>query len=338
MGGSSPVPELHCIAIQTPFAVGDVNVYVHTGGSMVTLFDAAVLTYEAWDALCAGLGGIGLRVCDIGRVMLTHHHFDHVGLLRRVISESSAEICGHPDLLEEIQLSYGYNDAHAEYFSGLMAEMGVPGEWIAAYLLRRDQHRHFIDIYTMDRALANGEELDGFRVVHVPGHSPTDTLFVRDQERWAVTGDHILEKINPNPILRRPKPGMRRAQSLVQYQESLRVTRAVDVDVCFPGHGGPIRDHRIVVDGILAQHERRNSRIMECFPEGGRTPFEAASLLYPRMTSEDVFFCLSVGVGQLELLESRGLLVSRQEDGLVRYYLPAHAPAVSEKRDIEYDE
>lgn len=338
MGGSSPVPELHCIAIQTPFAVGDVNVYVHTGGSMVTLFDAAVLTYEAWDALCAGLGGIGLRVCDIGRVMLTHHHFDHVGLLRRVISESSAEICGHPDLLEEIQLSYGYNDAHAEYFSGLMAEMGVPGEWIAAYLLRRDQHRHFIDIYTMDRALANGEELDGFRVVHVPGHSPTDTLFVRDQERWAVTGDHILEKINPNPILRRPKPGMRRAQSLVQYQESLRVTRAVDVDVCFPGHGGPIRDHRIVVDGILAQHERRNSRIMECFPEGGCTPFEVASLLYPRMTSEDVFFCLSVGVGQLELLESRGLLVSRQEDGLVRYYLPAHAPAVSEKRDIEYDE
>lgn len=320
----SPPPSITRIAVPTPFPVGDVNVFLYRGREALTLFDAAVRTEEAYAALVAGLAEHGVAVWDLERIILTHHHFDHIGLLRRLMEESGAETCGHPDILAQLQLSYGYDDRHRAYHESLLAELGVPADHTDPFILSRDSLRKFIDVYTLDRLLPDGVVVDGFTVHHVPGHSPTDTLFVHSSGA-AVTGDHILENVNPNPILRRPLPGHRRAKSLVEFQQSLRHTRSLGLTLCYPGHGAPFTDHHRVIDGILAQHERRNRRILSTITPQGFSAYELARALYPAMTHQDLFFCLSVAVGQLELLESRGLL--RQEhdaDGVSRFY-PAHA-------------
>lgn len=325
-----PPAEVHLvqtITVASPFHFGPVNMHLYDGGETLTLFDAAFPTEEAWAALQAALAERGATVRDIGRVVLTHHHFDHTGLTGRVVAESGAEVCGHPEIPLWMGLSYSYDDAHHAWLSGLLTGLGAPPDLVAGMLERRGLQKPFIGrVDRLDRALSDGEVIDGFRVVHVPGHSPTDTLFVHEASGFSITGDHILERIVPNPLMRRPPPGGKPAKSLVQFEESLRRCRALELGYCYPGHGKPFADHHPVVDHILSRHEERNRCILAWLPATGATPYETARQLYPRMGVDMLFFCMSVALGQLELLESQGLLASREENGVPRYF-PATARA-----------
>lgn len=311
---------LQSIPVPMPFQSNDVHMYLYDGGGPLTLFDAAFQTGGAWDALGRALAERGRTVRDIGRVILTHHHFDHTGLVGRLAAETGAELCGHPEIPAAAGLSYTYDEAHNAWMRELLHGLGVPEDLAEQIVGRRPIMKPFVHrVDRLDRPLADGELVDGFRVVHVPGHSPTDTLFVHEEKGFSITGDHILEHITPNPVLRRPPPGQPRARSLMQFEESLHRTRALELGWCFPGHGRPFNDHRSVVDRILSTHEKRSRRILAWLPNTGATPYEAALHLYPRMGLDLLFFCMAVTVGQLELLESQGLAVSSTENGVLHY-------------------
>lgn len=321
MGAPIDAYCLQPVPIPTPFHFGDVYMYLYDGGEALTLFDAAFPTEESWAGLTRALAERGRTVRDLRRVVLTHHHFDHTGLVDRVVAESGAEICGHPEIPLQAALSYTFDEEHNAWLAVLLAGLGTPRDLIDGMLARRPIQKPFVcRVDRLDRPLEDGVLFDGFRVVHVPGHSPTDTLFVHEASGFSITGDHVLERINPNPILRRPPQGQTRPKSLVQYEASLRRCRSLNLGWCFPGHGQAFSDHRPVVDRILARHEERNRRILAWLPPVGATPYEAARHLYPRMGTDDLYFCLSVAVGQLELLESKAVLSSREEDGVLRFF------------------
>jgi len=313
--------HVHPVVVPMPFQTNDVRIFLYDGNETVTLFDAALRTDDAWDLLQQALTEMGRTVRDIGRIILTHHHFDHTGLVGRLAEESGAELCGHPDIPAAAALTYTYDEAHTAWMREVMAGFAVPEDLIERLVERRPVMKPIVyRVDALDRPLADGELIDGFRVVHVPGHSPTDTLYVHEEKGFAITGDHILEHVTPNPILRRPPAGKPRAKSLVEFDASLRRTHALDLGWCFPAHGKPYPDHRPVVDRILSTHEKRNRRIMAWLPPSGASPYETALHLYPHMGVDLLFFCMSVAVGQLELLESQGQLTSSTEDGIVRYF------------------
>lgn len=80
------------ITVPTPFAVGDVNVYL-IKGDRLTLVDAGVKTEQAWESFNVQMGDIGLSPADIEQVILTHHHPDHVGMLDFL--PDTLEVYGH---------------------------------------------------------------------------------------------------------------------------------------------------------------------------------------------------------------------------------------------------
>jgi glyoxylase-like metal-dependent hydrolase (beta-lactamase superfamily II) len=69
-----------------------VSAYVFAGRGGLTLIDTGWDTAEAWDALSKGLEGIGGSVADVRGVLVTHMHFDHIGLAGRVRQASGAWI------------------------------------------------------------------------------------------------------------------------------------------------------------------------------------------------------------------------------------------------------
>lgn len=68
------------ITIPTPFAVGDVHVYLIKGDTL-SLVDAGVKTKRAWEAVQTQLKELGYFPSDIEQIILTHHHPDHIGLI-----------------------------------------------------------------------------------------------------------------------------------------------------------------------------------------------------------------------------------------------------------------
>src|SRR5688572_13127538 len=82
---------IHRLAIPTPFAVGRVNVYL-IEDEPLTLVDAGPNSGTAFDELQRGIASLGHSLEDIGLVVLTHQHIDHLGLVSLVASRSGAEV------------------------------------------------------------------------------------------------------------------------------------------------------------------------------------------------------------------------------------------------------
>lgn len=308
------------LSVPTPFIVGPVNCLLYRGEAL-TLLDVGPKTEDAWEALHAGLAAEGVALADIERVILTHHHIDHCGMLKRVVEASGAETWAHPDLVNQSRLGDG-EDGDGErknYYYRLMAQLGVPEDEAERSMLLWDAYKDMIDRFEIDHDLPDGARVDGFTTYHVPGHSATDTIFVHE-EGFSVTGDHILETMNPNPLLRRPNPGEQRAPALVEFRASLRRSRELPLGRVYPGHGKPIEDPVRVIDGLLAQHERKNERIMGLLPHDGITPYALARELYPQLEMPHLYLGLSVAVGQLEVLADEGRVREVvEEDGRLRY-------------------
>ena len=73
-----------------------VSVYAFGTGESLVLIDAGWGAEESWLALRDGLESIGAGMADVRGVLVTHMHFDHVGLAGRVRQASGAWIAMHP--------------------------------------------------------------------------------------------------------------------------------------------------------------------------------------------------------------------------------------------------
>src|SRR5437868_1825533 len=73
-----------------------VSSYAFGTGEGLVLIDAGWGCDESWRALVAGLESIGAGIADVRGVLVTHLHFDHIGLAGRIRQACGAWIALHP--------------------------------------------------------------------------------------------------------------------------------------------------------------------------------------------------------------------------------------------------
>jgi glyoxylase-like metal-dependent hydrolase (beta-lactamase superfamily II) len=318
--------SVSCFSIPTPWAVGPVNVYF-VEDDPLTLIDTGQADAAAIQALERGLEAHGRRVEDIDRVVLTHQHVDHWGLAGAIVDRSGAELCALT----------GFDAWLARYPESLIEEGAF-----AADLLRRhgggvdsDAAGYRADLkyaatVQVDHVLDDGDVLEfadrRLRVLHRPGHSPSDTV-LHDEEGGVLFGaDHVLARPATailSPPLDGSDPG-RRPQALADYRASLRATQALELDVILPGHGDPVRDHRAVIEKRLNRYDRITAEVGDAVTLEPRTAVEIARTLRGELDGYAVFFALCDVLGHLDELVDAGAVVEREdEDGLSRFAVAA---------------
>ena len=306
------------ISLPTPFPVGPVIVYLIKSDPPV-LVDTGLNGDETYRLLMSALSAQGLELGDLGAIILTHGHRDHIGLLGRLLREHPIDAYGHP-LVQELGRNVDADpDDRKSFFVGILDEFGVPEEIKLAANSLYERFRAFSEPFELSHAVSDEGMALGHTALHVPGHSPSDTLFIHESRGYSFTGDHILLATNPNPLLRRPEPGQPRAKALVEYQASLRRSRAADLGVCLPGHGSPIVDGVAAVDEILKRQGRRTDQVRGLLAKGLRTPYEVSRSLFPMLEPPHLHLGLSIAVGHLELLEEMGEVRSGHEGGVLRF-------------------
>lgn len=162
---------------------------------------------------------------------LTHAHPDHQGSSKLVCEthgvpfwapERDVDAAERPELIGERQPDHPLG----KLFNRTMVGPGHP----------------------VDRALKEGDEVAGFAVLEVPGHSAGHVAYWRESDRVLVLGDVLnnMDVVTGIPGLREPKPYLT-PDPARNRASARRLGELEPALVCF-GHGAPLRDTRKFVD------------------------------------------------------------------------------------------
>jgi glyoxylase-like metal-dependent hydrolase (beta-lactamase superfamily II) len=318
---------IHRLAIPTPFQVGRVNAYL-IEDSPLTLIDSGPSSAKALDELEQALSARGHAVEDIELLVITHQHIDHFGLASILARRSGAEVAAL-DALVPFLARFGeeaeYDDRFAER---TMLRHGISADVVTALRAVSASFRAWGAAVEVTRPLADGAELElrdrTLRVLHRPGHSPSDTVFFDESRSLLLAADHLIAHISSNPLLARPLDAEGdytgpRPQALLNYISSLQQTRAMDLSLVLPGHGRPISDHVSLIDERLRLHRRRAEKIHRLIAAQPRTAHEIAQELWGNVAVTQAYLTLSEVLGHVDLLLADGRVREHEQEGVVRF-------------------
>ncbi len=317
---------VHRLAIPTPFAVGRVNCWL-IEDEPLTLLDTGPNSGKALDTLERALGDHGRRVEDLERIVVSHQHIDHEGLVEILARRSGAEVCAIAPLAPWLARFGEEMEADDVFGEQMMLRHGLPRDVVRVLRAVSAAFRGWGAPATVTRELHHGGTLDfatrTLRVWHRPGHSPTDTVLHDERAGLLLAADHLIHHISSNPLLTRPRDGGAgaRPRALMIYLESMAATRAMEgVEVVLPGHGEPFTDTAGLLDERVRMHERRAAKIAGLIRHEPRTAYELGQALWGNVAVTQAYLCLSEVLGHVDLLLDRGEVVEEDAgEGIVRF-------------------
>jgi len=319
-----PVEQLAGDLWSVPVPIPDnplryVSVYVFGTGSGLVLIDTGWGWDGAWQSLQDGLTSIGAGMTDVRGVLVTHMHYDHLGLAGRVREASGAWVALHPADRDVVVQANGRTAQSAiTSEAAFLRHLGASAEQAAAAVGTPEGYEQFIAMAIPDRTLEDGERADvpgwELRAMHTPGHTPGHLCFIDERSRWLFSGDHILPRITPNISVTLADP----VSPLDSYLNSLARVRDLDVDEVMPAHEWRFKGLADRVDSIAAHHERRLAELLEAVRRHpGRTPWELAGQLtwsrpWDQYSGRMRIFAVTETAAHVHELERRGLVTGTQ--------------------------
>ncbi len=291
------IDHVHCYALRA--ASGGWTV-VDTG---LGVEDAAA----RWDAARRELDG------RVERIVITHFHPDHVGAAAVLADLTGAPVLQGREDYAQCVGAWG-PERSPERLVAYMLEHGLPAE--AADEMRRESGTlaRLVHYARDPEPLVPGEHVDGWKIVHLPGHADGHLCLLRDG--IMIAGDALLATISPNVGLypeARPDP-------LGDYLSSL--TRIVELAprIAYAGHGPTIGDPVGRARELIAHHDGRLDETTAAVDDNPRTAYEVSLRLFPSALPGVLRrFALAESRAHLEYLVLRERITRVAEGSTVAY-------------------
>jgi glyoxylase-like metal-dependent hydrolase (beta-lactamase superfamily II) len=320
-----PVERLRSDLWSVPVAMGGplryVSVYVFAlDGGGLGLLDTGWESDEGWAALTDGLASIGGGIDDVRGVLVTHLHFDHLGLAERVRQASGAWVAMHP-----ADAAIVGSPVHRDPAAWVAAEvafltsLGADPDEAASDVGQPEAFVPFSRVAIPDRLIEHGEHADfpgwRMRAVHTPGHTPGHLCFAEERTGLFFSGDHVLPRITPN--ISTTHDGI--ADPLGAYLDSLAAAGREEPTEVLPAHEWRFRGLGDRTAQLREHHEHRLSELLDAIrAHPHSTPWQlAAHLTWSRPWGQYErrmrIFAVTETDAHLRLLAGRGLVVSDGE-------------------------
>jgi glyoxylase-like metal-dependent hydrolase (beta-lactamase superfamily II) len=191
---------------------------------------------------------------------------------------------------------------------------GVPEPEIDVFREQGGLLRRMVRFVPDPEPLSAGDEVDGWLVLHLPGHADGHIAFVRDG--ILIAGDALLLSITPNVGLypdSRPDP-------LGDYLASLAQIAELEPRVAYGGHGEAIADPAGRARELISHHQDRLEQAAAALSDEARTAYDLSFSLWPEELSPALRrFALAETRAHLEYLVLRDEAERADGDGRVVY-------------------
>ena len=299
------------IPVSTPYVIGTVNSYL-IKNEPLTLVDPGPNTEEAKNDLSAGLKNLGVEVEDLKRVVLTHSHVDHCGLIPWIQRTAGVEAYMHRSEMRKIGPDY---DFYLER-QAFLQEAGMPSNILYEILSDFDPvgEREYLEPNVV--ALNEGDALtfDGgaLTTLHIPGHSE-GLICLYDQDNGdLIGGDFVLKRITPNPNMEPDsKDFSHRLPTLRQYLTGLSRLEKLDPKNILPGHGENISDGKALAQEIREHHMERLEDVYEVLKKDKMTVYQLMRVFYPDIRGFEIYLGVSEVFAHVDYLISEGRIVKQ---------------------------
>jgi glyoxylase-like metal-dependent hydrolase (beta-lactamase superfamily II) len=321
------ISGLHQISLPVPYQIGDVNVFLAEGDPL-TLIDCGVRGEKTKAVLGQSLAALGYALSDIQRLIITHHHADHLGFAQELVSLSGAKVWAHPMCVKFLQTPKEALEGRIRYAGLLFQHYGVPQEIQERMAIFWRAVERTPAPVLVAKTLDEGDHFDllgrHWRVYHTPGHAGDLLCFYEPESRVLLSSDHLLLDVSSNPLIEDPEiPGGPRPQRLIDYVREMQRIAELDIAVAYTGHGEPITDVRQLVETRLAFHKKRSAKLLAFFTDSQpRLLYELTMALFPHIHDAQLYLTFSETLGHLDLLVAEGHLRVVEEGGPAAWALP----------------
>jgi glyoxylase-like metal-dependent hydrolase (beta-lactamase superfamily II) len=286
-----------------------VNLYALADGDGWTLVDTGLDWARGRTALAAALAG-PLEGRPVHRVVVTHHHPDHIGMVGGLADAGARVLASRIAWTTGRMLTLDPQERPTAGQILFRRRAGVGAEGLARYAAERPFN--FADcvqaIPLGFEALAEGDGVSvGGRRWTVrlgEGHAP-GAVTLWSEDGLLIAGDQILPGISPNIGVYPTEP---EADPLAGWLETCHRFAALGADpLILPGHRLPFRGLDARLGQLIDNHETALERIMAALAESPATAVALFGVLYRRTIDAGQFgLALAEAVAHVNHLHRAG--------------------------------
>ena len=317
-------PGIFWVRMPLPISLNHINLWLLEEQDGWTLVDTGMAT-EDTKALWEEIFSTHLNSKPVKQVIVTHMHFDHLGLAGWLVEKWGATLCmSRTEYLSSRVIINEIKSDPPEATVAFFRAAGVEESILDEFKVRFNNRSDFVSpLPSHYKRLTDNQVLQigslQWTVIIVEGHSPEHICLHCKSLNIMIAGDQILPRISPNISVRPDEPRANPLHNFLRSCESLKNRLNKDV-LILPSHGDPFYGVHLRLQDMINEHKKGLQDLLE-FCSQPRSVAEVFPILFKsKINIGNMVIAVGEAVANLNyLVSSKELVVDIGSDGIARY-------------------